>query len=628
MPQGATPKPPEIVAMPCARQVLLWGLIAVTAAAKACATDAAINGEDFTLEFGDGRAVRRAELRESGAPSTDVRLLVSADQSLAVRITRKCTNRPAYQRTILEITNVGGRELPLARVVMVDLPAPLGARVAGDYRGSPVVMGRSFFGVEHPLAENRIINGRLRCALPLMRPLRPGETVAASFVFGAAPEPSQLRRTFFAYLEKERPRPYAPFLHHNTWYNLGYSNSYSEADELALIATLGRELVEKRGVKLDGFVLDDGWDDTHTLWGFNSGWPAELKNMMPAAARFGAGLGIWLSPWGGYNRAKQERLAAAAGSFETRDGSFSLAGPRYYARFRELCSHVVRDYGVAFFKFDGIGARSVGLIDPAAGGDFDAMLRLVAELRGLRPGLYISQTTGTWASPWWLLHVDNIWRGGGDHDFAGVGSYRQQWLTYRDAETFKNIVCRSPLFPLNSVMLHGIIFARHAAKLDSDPSDDFASEVRSFFGTGTQLQELYLSPELLTSRDWDDLAAAAKWARTNADTLRDTHWLGGDPAKLEPYGWAAWSPGKGIVTLRNPLDHPATFMLEIGSAFELPTGATDRFRVTSPFADSCAPVVELQANAPTKIKLRPFEVLVLEATPMDRRTPPSRITVN
>jgi hypothetical protein len=211
-----------------------------------------------------------------------------------------------------------------------------------------------------------------------------------------------------------------------------YSNSYSEADELALIATLGRELVEKRGVKLDAFVLDDGWDDTHTLWCFHSGWPEGLKNMTAAAARFGAAPGIWLSPWGGYNRAKQERLAAAAPEgFEIRDGSFSLAGPRYYARFLELCSNIVRDYGVAYFKFDGIGTRSVGVIDPAAGRDFDAMLRLVAELRGLRPGLYISQTTGTWASPWWLLHVDNIWRGGHDHDFTGAGTGVQFGLTVR-----------------------------------------------------------------------------------------------------------------------------------------------------------------------------------------------------
>jgi hypothetical protein len=301
-----------------------------------------------------------------------------------------------------------------------------------------VVAGSVFFGVEHPFAENTVIDGRVRCALPVMLPLRTGEKVTASFVYGRASEPSQLRRAFAAYLDRERPRPSAPFLLHNTWYNLGYSNPFSEQDELHLIRTLGHELVEKRGVKIDGFVLDDGWDDTRTLWRFNPGWPEGLKNMKVATARWGALPGLWMSPWGGYNQPKHERLAAAAPEgFEVRDGGFSLAGPKYYGRFRELCVRALRDGGVGFFKFDGIGVKAEGVIDPAAGRDFDAMLRLIAELRALRPGLYVSQTVGTWPSPWWLLHVDNIWRGGNDHDFAGEGTDRQRWLTYRDAEVYK-----------------------------------------------------------------------------------------------------------------------------------------------------------------------------------------------
>ena len=75
------------------------------------------------------------------------------------------------------------------------------------------------------------------------------------------------------------------------------------------------------------------------------------------------------------------RLAAAASEgFEIRDGGFSLAGPRYYERFRERCVQAIDD-GVGFFKFDGIGAKAEGVIDPAAGRDFDAMLKLIAELR-------------------------------------------------------------------------------------------------------------------------------------------------------------------------------------------------------------------------------------------------------
>jgi hypothetical protein len=591
-------------------------LIAVVATARLFAGRTEIEGAQFALEFTDGRLVRQAELLGLGEQSDEARQLILRDGSITVKIRHKQADSAGYRRTFFEITNSGRSELPLSKFVVVDIPTPEGARVMGDCSGSPVVVGDSFLGVEHPLAENQIVNGRLRCALPMMQALRAGETVEVSFVFGTAPEPSQVRRTFLAYVEGERPRPSAPFLHHNTWYNLGYSNPFSEGDELTLIARLGQELVEERKVKLDGFVLDDGWDDTRTLWRFNSGWPEGLRNMTAAAARFGAAPGLWLSPWGGYNRAKEERLAAAVPQgFEVRDGSFSLAGPRYYARFRELCASVVRNDGVAFFKFDGIGAPAGGSIDPAAGRDFDAMLRLVRELRQLRSRLYISQTTGTWPSPWWLLHVDNIWRGGHDHDFSGVGSDRQQWITYRDAQTFSNIVCRGPLFPLNSLMIHGIIFAKRATRLDTDPDNAFENEVRSFFGSGTQVQELYLSPELLNARNWDDLASAARWARANANILHDTHWIGGDPAKREPYGWAAWSPVKGIITLRNPSDHSTAFTFEAGAAFELPTGAAKRFRVASAYPDSPAPFAELCAGVPISITMQPFEVLVLEATP-------------
>ncbi|PTX96548.1 enterotoxin [Opitutus sp. ER46] len=607
--------------MPLAKSLLLYVLTSVAILAASAAESAAafhLDAKAFSLGFADGRVVRSADLRATASGSASAQRYVSADGAFSIAVATTTVDTPAvtYTRTRLTLTNTGTADLPLTQVVMVDTAAAADVKAAGDVNGSPLVAGRTFFGVEHPLARNTVNGGKVQCLLPVMQPLRAGETLVASFVFGTAPDASQLRRAFLAYIERERPRPYAPFLHHNTWYNLGYGNTFSEAQELALIATVGRELVAQRGVKLDGFVLDDGWDDTHSLWRFHAGWPNGLKAMAAATARFGASPGIWLSPWGGYQEAKAARIAAAAPEgFEIRDGSFSLAGPRYYERFRELCAAVVRDNGVAYFKFDGIGPKKTGMIDPAAGRDFDAMLRLVAELRGLKPGLYVSQTTGTWASPFWLLHVDNIWRGGRDHSFAGVGTDRQQWLTYRDAETFKNVVQRGPLFPLNSVMNHGVIYAKLAKKLGTAEGSDFRDEVRSYFGCGTQLQELYLSPELLSTRDWDDIAAAAKWARRQATILRDTHWIGGDPARLEPYGWAAWSPDAAVITLRNPAAQPAEFLLDAQIAFELPRGARSRFHVISPYADAPAPITELHAGKPARISLRPFEVLVLEATP-------------
>jgi hypothetical protein len=164
-------------------------------------------------------------------------------------------------------------------------------------------------------------------------------------------------------------------------------------------------------------------------------------------------------------------------------------------------------------------------------------------------------------------------------------------------------------------MLHGLIYARFAKNLDTDPGDDFTSEVRDYFGTGTQLQEMYITPSLLSPKNWDVLAQAAKWSRENASTLVDTHWVGGDPTSLEVYGWAAWSPAKGILTLRNPSDKPQSIDIDVQKVFELPSGAPTRYRMRSPFDRDIA-AVDLRAGQPHTFELKPFEVLTLESDPI------------
>jgi hypothetical protein len=118
-------------------------------------------------------------------------------------------------------------------------------------------------------------------------------------------------------------------------------------------------------------------------------------------------------------------------------------------------------------------------------------------------------------------------------------------------------------------------------------------------------------------QDWDALAEAAKWSRGNADVLVDTHWVGGDPAKGEVYGWASWSRRKGILSLRNPKDKPGSITLEIASVLELPTDAARRYSLKSPWTkDVDSPPIELIAEKEHTFELRPFEVLVFDATPL------------
>jgi hypothetical protein len=508
-----------------------------------------------------------------------------------------------------------GNDVPVVEVQLIAWNLPH-TRVVGTVAGSPVVANHVFAGFENPLSKCSVTNGTAICSLRRELPLVAGHEVKYSSVIGVTPE-AQLRRGFLNYVERERAHPYRTFLHYNTWYDLGYFGRYDQAGVIDRVQTFGTELHQKRGVSLDSFLFDDGWDDPSHLWHFNPGFPNGLTAFAEAAAKYGIAPGIWLSPWGGYAKPHQERIKFGQQlGFETNRQGFELSGPRYYQYFHDVCLDMIRKYGVNQFKFDGTGNVNEVIPGSPFDSDFAAAISLIKDLRVAKPDLYVNLTTGTYPSPFWLLYADSIWRGGDDHSFAGVGSWRQKWITYRDADTYAHVVRAGPLYPLNSLMLHGLIFARYAKHLGDDPGNDFASEVHDYFGTGTQLQEMYITPSLLTQANWDVLAEAAKWSRDNSDVLRDTHWVGGDPAKLEVYGWASWSPAKAILVLRNPSDTAQNFSIDIRRAFELPPGAPADFQAHSPWQkDSATKSVTFSAGKPTTFSLAPFEVRTLEMIP-------------
>jgi hypothetical protein len=493
--------------------------------------------------------------------------------------------------------------------------------VSGEVKGSPVIAGTWFLGFEHPLSECRVTvirltNDRASCWLSRELPVQAGQTVTYSSVIGVS-HTAQLRRDFLKYIELERAHPYRTFLHYNSWYDLGYFGRYDERSAVEVVQTFGEQLTKERGVKLDSFLFDDGWDDPATLWKFNPGFPDGLTKVTQTAAEFGAAPGIWLSPWGGYDGPKKQRLASAhAEGFETNEGGLALSGPKYYRYFRDTCLEMIDKYGVNQFKFDGTGNADEVIKGSEFDSDFDAAIHLIGELRAKKPDLYVNLTTGTYPSPFWLLYADSIWRGGDDHSFAGVGSNRQRWMTYRDSQIYRWVVEEGPLFPMNSLMLHGMIFARYANRLNSDPGHDFPDEVHSYFGTGTQLQEMYITPSLLSADDWDVLAEAARWSRANAQTLKDSHWIGGDPARLEVYGWASWSPEKAIVTLRNPSDKPQDFTASLATLLDLPAGSVAAYTGRSPWkSESTQPSLTIPAQQAHRFRLQPFQVLTLELLP-------------
>ncbi len=538
-------------------------------------------------------------------------VLASTDGSLRIDYRARLRDGTGYIRELYEIKS--STDLAVTKVQLLDIHANQ-ASVAGMASGSPILAADRYFGFEHPMSEAIVVGGRASALVRRVLPLRAEVPLQVSTVIGVTGLESP-RRGFQAYLESERAHPFRTFLHYNSWYDIGYFTPYTENEALAVVKRYSDELVQRRGVKLDSFLFDDGWDDHHRLWQFHDGFPQGFANLRDATQAIGAGPGIWLSPWGGYGPPRQERLATAkSAGYEVDDQGLALSGPRYYPLFHDTVIDLVKRYGVNQFKLDGTGSPDKVTPGSAFDSDFAAALDLIHDLRVASPSLYINLTTGTWPSPFWLASADSIWRGGEDHAFLGSGTDRQRWITYRDADTYGGIVRQGPLFPLNSLMLHGVIYAKHARGLNVDPGHDLADEVWSYFASGTGLQELYISPDLPSAQEWDALAEAARWARDRAEVLRDAHWIGGDPARGEVYGWASWSPSAAVIALRNPSNHPQHYSLDVASALELPKAAAHHFRITrrhGPSLEGVAPLsgirtVELPAHAVVVWDLMPL----------------------
>ena len=609
-----------------------------------------LTGEAFEIVLTNGDRYAASALRRDGP----VRLRDLAPDPKAARLAARIPGRLAevplrsadgrlrvvwrallhdganYLRQEIDVS-AAGEDCVIREIVWLNQTIP-DAQTIGRVDGSPVAAGDFFFGCEDPHALNEVrtsspdpatgqtaVRGDfVLCRIPRNAVLRRGDTLTQSFVLGVAPA-GQMRRAFLHYLERERAHPYRPYLHYNSWYDTAWSPfALNETNCLEAIRLCGDRLIQAHGVIMDGVVFDDGWDDPKTLWRFHSGFPNGFKPLAELCRKYNTHLGVWLSPFGGYGEPKEQRLKfGREQGYETNATGFSLAGPKYYAAFRDACVGMIRNYGVNHFKFDGIAAGMA-----ANGGaqyvlDTEAMRRLMLELRQEDPNLYINLTTGSWPSPFWLRYADSVWRQGGDMGHAGKGTLQQQWLTYRDQEVYRNIVRKGPLYPLNSLMTQGVAYSRQGTA--GEPTFNtagFKDDVRAFLGSGTGLQELYIQPGKLTPEDWRVLAEAAKWSRANTDVLVDTHWIGDDPGKLEVYGYASWSARKGIVMLRNPDVQPHEFALDVAVAFELPIGGQTKYLLKSPWAeDASKPALRAEAGKPLRITLEPFAIVVLDALP-------------
>ncbi len=466
--------------------------------------------------------------------------------------------------------------------------------------------------------------------------LAPGQEWRVTSVIGLF-APGQKRRSFLAYIERERAVPYRPFVHYNDWYEIGIrvhdhqdpKKRTSEAMWMKLLDTWHKELFIKRRTKIDGFVIDDGWDDFNSLWDFHCGFPSGFSRIAKKARRLGAGIGTWLGPVGGYGSSKRMRLNYWNSKHpRNKIDNFQLSNAEYFDAFVGRCTQMIKDYNMRYFKFDGISTKFHAK-GPENIEDAEGIINVIRALRQAKPDVFINATVGTWASPFWYMHADSTWRQENDFDQMGnAGDPRDRWITYRDRLVHEVYVQGAPLCPLNSLMTHGTMITKNGPPhIMSRAPENCRKEIRMAFGCGSALQEIYADHDLLNQNGgvlWDELAANIAWVRRNADVLPDVHWVGGNPWDGQDgaiYGYAAWNNKKATLTLRNSSAREKTLRTTLREVLDVPPGIKGTVEWRNSFEDQRELGLTngpLDVDETISITLRPMEVIVLEGNCVSR----------
>lgn len=611
-------------------------------------------GELFIINLDNGESIKSSELKARDFKVVNLpanpkafkladrfpgKSITANFQALngTLRISWRAVLRHSSHYLRQEIKLVSTQPVPMKNIVAMQyqLDEDKGGKpsISGNARGALIINDLAFAALETPMGINTVSDSQLAEGLWSRKTtLNPKEIWDVSSVLGVF-APDQQRRSFLAYIERERVMPYRPFVHYNSWYELNInrnndsdpSKRMTEAQSMAVLKDWQEKFFDKRGIAIDAFVWDDGWDEFNSLWDFHKMYPQGFKNVDAAARKQKAGIGAWLGPVGGYGTAKAKRIAHWNMKHpENKIDNFQLSNKEYFDAFLNRCSQMVKDYNMKYFKFDGISTNfhSKG---PGNEEDAEGIIRVLETLRKQKGDLYLNCTVGTWASPFWFRYADSVWRQENDFGTTGQGDSRDQWITYRDRLVHEVFVEGSPLMPINSMMTHGLMVTKFGppACMSKDP-ENVKKELRCAMACGTSLQELYVDRDLMNANNealWDELAQGIKWIRRNADVLDDVHWVGGNPWNKDTkegsvYGWAAWNKDKATLALRNSSEQEKSLTGTLRSILDIPKNFKGTITLKDSYDDQRAlpgfSGVPVDIDKELTLTIKPFEVLVYE----------------
>ena len=410
-------------------------------------------------------------------------------------------------------------------------------------------------------------------------------------------------------------------IQYNSWYD--NEKKISDDNILSSFIEIDKELSETGVRPLDSYVVDDGWTDYESkdkgFWPFNQKFPNGFGPSSKLVQKFGSNFGVWIGPRGGYGTNESIADALVAQGMGTKAGrSIDVADRTYLDHYTEFASNFQDKYKVNYWKWDGFadddqynhfdrqggdakdGVPGRSTTGPTKGHmiggknrmyhvtdlweawiDLFEAVRANAANNGIE-NFWISATTYTHPSPWFLQWVNSVWlQCNFDHARTQKGSTVHDGnLNARDACYYNFIEEHQFQFPLSHMYNHDPVYGKSGTGMNAKTAtaEQFQNYLYTIAGRGTAFWELYYSDSIFDKEKYEVNAEFLGWVEENFHFLSNARMFGskspvegvtletstknGKPVTLQntqnstynTYGYAGFEGSEGILTVRNAND--------------------------------------------------------------------------
>jgi hypothetical protein len=558
--------------------------------------------------------------------------------SITARYTLGPNDAALHKRIVVH--NEGSVPLTLLEADVLSFSA--GAlQCAGGGFGWPIRIGENWFaGVCHPAGLAQFGKNGVRLqVLPgvTLDPTHSHDYVSKTAVVGIG----NGRRAFADYLQSQgRRKP--QFLNLYSLYGLceiatGLFEKIELTEKLLLGSIQTMRQLQAREIKFDYYCIDTGWNDP--LGDLKTFHPANFphggEKSLEQIRELGMKPLLWISPAQGppaFRPGVQNPLLKPEDNIGA-SWFLCMAATRWRNMLRDAMLHHGKVNGVRGFKLDEVafycGRTNHGHLPNKYGVEatMDAFIDTLDSVRKQCPELLI-MLYWRFESPWWLLYADTIYQRGLLMEGA------------TPSDTPSRLIRQSITISLDQ---------GHDWNWDSMPliSQDslgvWLSNTRwgSWMGAegwrgawimdfvrGNMMHQLWGDLALLDEQDLKFMQAIAAWTKENSAVLKHPKRILGSPWRAEPYGYACFEGGRGVIAIHNAQFKSINVQVPLDATVGL-SPASQAYDVTWIYKDDSVEHRQKQTIGAGKlldVSLAAFEVCMADVRPAGATSSPAGST--